>query len=92
MLAWNGGWLIAVDPRNTKRICGACGHVDAKNRIRQAQFQCGACGFEENADLNAARNILRAGHARFACSTPHDAESQAQRPARVCWQDLPRLV
>ena len=77
-LGWNGGWLVAVNPRNTSRTCGACGHVDAENRTSQAEFQCVACGFEENADLNAARNILRAGHARFACSAPQGAESQAQ--------------
>lgn len=85
-LAWNGGWLVAVNPRNTSRTCGACGHVDADNRTSQAQFRCVACGFEENADLNAAQNILRAGHARFACSTPQGAESQAQ--GSKVYQDL----
>jgi len=77
-LGCNGGWLVAVNPRNTSRTCGVCSHVDADNRISQARFKCIACGFEENADLNAAQNILRAGHARFACSTPQGAESQAQ--------------
>ena len=77
-LDWNGGWLVAVNPRNTSRTCGVCGHVDAANRTSQARFQCVACEFEENADLNAARNILRAGHARFACSGPQGPESQTQ--------------
>ncbi len=66
-LAWKGGWLIAVPPQNTSRTCPACCHVSADNRPSQAQFQCVECGFEANADLVGAINILRAGHARCAC-------------------------
>ena len=66
-LAWNGGYLIAVPPQNTSRTCPCCGHVSANNRQTQAQFLCVDCGFEENADLVGAINVLRAGHARFAC-------------------------
>lgn len=66
-LAWRGGWLIAVPPQNTSRTCPCCGHVSADNRQIQAKFECVACGFEDNADLVGAINVLRAGHARFAC-------------------------
>ncbi|WP_343230486.1 RNA-guided endonuclease InsQ/TnpB family protein [Xanthomonas euvesicatoria] len=66
-LAWQGGWLVAVPPQNTSRTCPCCGHVSADNRKTQAQFLCVECGFEENADLVGAINVLRAGHARFAC-------------------------
>ncbi|EOD8926879.1 TPA: transposase [Pseudomonas aeruginosa] len=66
-LAWNGGYLIAVPPQNTSRTCPCCGHVSANNRQTQARFECVECGFEENADVVGAINILRAGHARFAC-------------------------
>lgn len=66
-LAWNGGHLIAVPPQNTSRTCPACGHVSADNRLTQARFECVECGFEENADVVGAMNILRAGHARLAC-------------------------
>lgn len=66
-LAWNGGYLIAVPPRNTSRTCPCCGHVSAENRQTQARFACIECGFEENADLVGAINVLRAGHARLAC-------------------------
>jgi len=66
-LAWNGGYLVAVPPQNTSRICPVCGHVSAENRPTQARFACVACGFEENADLVGAINVLRAGHARLAC-------------------------
>jgi putative transposase len=66
-LAWNGGHLIAVPPQNTSRTCPCCGHVSAENRQTQAQFECVACSFEENADVVGAINVLRAGHARLAC-------------------------
>ena len=66
-LAWQGGWLVAVPPQYTSRTCPCCGHVSADNRKTQAQFLCVECGFEENADVVGAINVLRAGHARFAC-------------------------
>ena len=64
---WLGGYVLAVNPRNTSRTCPACGHVFAENRKTQSRFECVECGYAENADLNAAINILRAGHARLAC-------------------------
>jgi putative transposase len=67
-LAWNGGQLVAVPPRNTSRTCPRCDHVAKENRLSQARFECVACGFEENADLVGAINVLRAGHARLACA------------------------
>ncbi|MHB8782776.1 MAG: RNA-guided endonuclease InsQ/TnpB family protein [Desulfobacteria bacterium] len=60
---WRGGWVVAVPPQNTSRTCPACGLVAKENRKTQAQFECVECGYSENADLNAARNILAAGHA-----------------------------
>lgn len=67
-LAWNGGQLVAVPPRNTSRTCPCCGHVAKENRLSQAKFECVECGFEENADLVGAINVLRVGHARLACA------------------------
>lgn len=66
-LAWNGGWLIAVPPQNTSRTCPSCGHLAKENRQTQARFLCVICGFADNADVVGAINVLRAGHARFAC-------------------------
>ena len=76
-LAWNGGWLIAVPPQNTSRTCPCCGYVSAENRQTQARFACVECGFEENADLVGAINVLRAGHARFACEVSDAVRSPA---------------
>jgi putative transposase len=56
-----GRQVIAVNPRHTSQTCHECGHVAAGNRVAQAVFRCLACGHEDHADVNAARNILRAG-------------------------------
>ena len=49
--------VVGVDPRHTSQMCSRCGHVHRSNRRSQSRFLCRACGFELNADLNAARNI-----------------------------------
>ncbi|WP_432869688.1 RNA-guided endonuclease InsQ/TnpB family protein [Microbispora rosea] len=56
-----GRELIAVNPANTSRTCSRCGHCAKDNRLTQAQFACKACGHTAHADVNAAKNILRAG-------------------------------
>jgi putative transposase len=61
-----GRELIAVDPRHTSLRCACCGHAESENRVSQAVFRCRGCGHEDHADINAARNILRAGRAQRA--------------------------
>lgn len=56
-----GRTAIAVNPRHTSQRCAQCGHTAAGNRVTQAEFRCLACGHQAHADINAARNILRAG-------------------------------
>jgi putative transposase len=83
-LAWNGGVLLLVDPRDTSRACWTCGHVSHENRRTQAAFCCVACGRASNADTNAAVNILqRAGQARIACGDSLLGESAKQETRRV---------
>jgi len=50
--------VVPVDPRNTSRACSVCGYIDKKNRKNQASFVCLECGHTENADFNAAKNIM----------------------------------
>lgn len=53
--------LHYVNPKYTSRTCPMCGHVDKRNR-EGTVFKCVKCGFEDNADLNAAKNILSRFH------------------------------
>ena len=60
-LAWNGGHLITVPPQNTSRCCPACNHTAKENRQTQANFECVDCGYQNNADVVGAINILKRG-------------------------------
>ena len=61
-LSRRGGRLVRVDPKNTSRTCFDCGQSRRKTgRIRPPS---GA----SPADTNAAKDILREGYARSACS------------------------
>jgi IS605 OrfB family transposase len=51
-----GKAVVGVHPRYTSQRCSRCGYVDKRNR-RGLRFRCLQCGFQLNADLNAARNI-----------------------------------
>lgn len=57
--------FIKVDPKYTSRKCSMCGHTKKENRINQAKFKCLSCGHEQNADLNAAMNIMSEGIAQY---------------------------
>ena len=60
-LDYKAGYLGRVGPRNTSITCCPCGYVDKNNRQTQAAFKCLACGHTDNADTNAALNILAFG-------------------------------
>lgn len=59
-----GRTVIAVAPRRTSQLCHECGHTDSGSR-HGAVFECVRCGYSADADVNAARNILRAGLAQW---------------------------
>lgn len=48
-----------INPAYTSQTCSKCGHIDKENRPTQEKFKCINCGFELNADHNAAINISR---------------------------------
>lgn len=68
-----GRTLVKVDPKYTSQTCSSCGHKDKENRQSQSKFICLSCGEEQNADVNAAKNIL----ARALASV-------SQREAKAC--------
>lgn len=61
---WMGGKLVEINPMYTSQACSQCGYRYSKNRLSQNSFKCQECGFETNADVNAAKNILAAGLCR----------------------------
>ncbi len=82
--AARGGTVVPVNPAYTSQRCSQCGHVSADNRTTQASFECVACGHADNADTNAAKNILAAGLAVWSCGTTAcGAEVSRAKPARA---------
>ena len=83
-IEWAGGLLVAVPAMNTSRTWPCCGHVSRDNRKSQAAFYCVVCGFSENADLVAAFNMLRAGHAQIACAKVNgEVSHHRQEPTEI---------
>lgn len=66
---WLGGRVIKVPAAYTSQQCAECGHIHPGNR-KGEEFKCLACCHTDHADINAAINILAAGHAVLAGVTP----------------------
>ena len=52
--------VVFIDPKYTSKRCSKCGCIHTDNRDcknNQAEFKCKVCGHEENADINASKNI-----------------------------------
>ena len=79
-LKWRGGHFELVDAKYTSQKCSNCGYTDSENRKTQAKFECKKCGHIENADINAAKNILAAGLAVFACGGCGISQPMKQEP------------
>jgi putative transposase len=72
-----GGVLISVPAAYTSQTCAGCGVVDARSRKSQAVFACVHCDHTDNADVNAAKEILRRSTALMGVEGSH------QRPAEA---------
>jgi putative transposase len=81
--SWRGGWVLYVNPAYTSQTCSQCGHVAPDNRKSRELFVCENCGHTANADVNAAINIERAGHARLACQANGEVTSSATGTSRM---------
>ena len=55
---WYGKKLIAVDPKNTSRICSKCGYNSGAKPLEIREWTCSKCQAHHDRDINAAVNIL----------------------------------
>ncbi|MGO9379716.1 MAG: zinc ribbon domain-containing protein [Dissulfurispiraceae bacterium] len=56
-----------ITQQYTSQQCSECGHIDVDNRPSRAVFHYQSCGYTEDADTNAAKNILGEGLSLLAC-------------------------
>lgn len=63
---WQGIPVTYVSPKYTSQRCNKCSHTEKSNRKGRI-FKCKKCGYELNADLNAAINIAQ-NYKNFASS------------------------
>ena len=89
-MAANGGRLVLVPPAYTSQACHKCGHVAKGNRESQAVFHCVKCGYEANADVNAAKNILGRALVKTGGGTALDVEDPHWRPDEASTPSFPQ--
>ncbi|MCW3815921.1 transposase [Micromonospora sp. DR5-3] len=58
-----GTRIVKVPAAFTSQQCSRCGNTNRNNRESQAVFRCGSCGYQANADVNAAINVRDAAEA-----------------------------
>ena len=57
-----GGWVRKVPPHHTSQLCSACGAMPQKKlTLADRTYECASCGYAEDRDVNAAKNILQVG-------------------------------
>ena len=58
---WYGRKFIKVAPAYTSLTCSDCREIGSKENRKGKRFTCPSCGVVHDADVNAAKNILRKG-------------------------------
>ncbi|MEV2218386.1 transposase [Nocardia vinacea] len=80
---YTGTQIVKVPAAYTSLTCSRCRSVDPVSRESQAVYRCASCGHCENADVNAAKNILAAGLAVTACGDLAVGRSVKQEPPTI---------
>jgi len=55
----NGNIAIIISEWMSTRLCSECG--SKKTEVNDRHFRCLECGYEDDRDVNAAKNILKLG-------------------------------
>ncbi len=67
--------FVEVNESYTTQTCSCCGCISSsspkgREGLRIREWTCAECGAEHDRDINAANNILAAGHRRLAVGIP----------------------
>lgn len=65
---WYGRELKVIDRFfPSSKTCNECGYILEKLPLNIRSWKCPRCGQEHDRDINAAKNILAAGHVVYVC-------------------------
>lgn len=67
----------SIDPKFTSQQCSKCGHIDKESRDG-INFKCTKCGFQLNADVNAAKNLATKG--KYIITTGKKNREKKEQP------------
>ncbi len=94
-----GKEILFVNGMFTSQKCSRCGHTSHKSR-KGPNFECVECGFQIDADLNAARNIAQIGISelgRLRASKPNVKGSESgfirgpEKEEPCCKSEMPEI-
>lgn len=71
--------LVKINPAYTSQMCSSCGHIHPENRSGK-NIRCLSCGFQYDADKNAATNIRMISVALIHLGQRLDAKGVLKMP------------
>ncbi len=91
--AWYGRDLVQVDRFfPSSKTCSTCGIVVEALPLNVREWTCAACGVSHDRDVNAARNMLAAGHAVAKACGPGVSHRLLRKSVQSgLKQELPRV-
>ena len=87
-LAASGGILLLVPAAHSSQRCSSCGSIDADSRVCRDRFKCVSCGYEADADINAAENLRQRALGRWG--DPAQIKIAASLPLLLAAQSKPK--
>ena len=75
-----GGQLVRVDPKHTTQRCARCGGLPIKPlTLKDHWYHCSHCGYGDDRDVNAAKNVLLKGLPLFDAGGARPAVSAIEK-------------
>ena len=75
-----GGQVVRADPKHTTQRCSACGGLPVKAlTLNDRWYHCTHCGYQNDRDVNASKNVLFKGLGLFDAGGSLNAVSATEK-------------
>ena len=81
--------ISLINPDYTSQMCNKCYHIEEANRHGD-KFKCKSCGHEDNADLNAAKNIRDRIAINVLCNALHQKNDNSENTYNPIYKNTKR--